>query len=126
MKLLLDTHAIVWWLGAPEALSARAFAAVGDKSNQILVSAACGYEIEIKRSRDAALRRVPDSLYDAILAQDFAWLPIQAEHAITAARLPAHHRDPWDRILVAQAMDQDAVLVSCDTHMKAYDVATLW
>jgi PIN domain nuclease of toxin-antitoxin system len=126
LKLLLDTHAVVWWLSAPEALSAQAFAALGDKNNQILVSAVCGYEIEIKRNRDAALRRVPDSLHDAILAQDFAWLPIQAEHAITAALLPAHHRDPWDRILVAQAMDQDAVLVSCDTQVKAYGVPTLW
>lgn len=126
MKLLLDTHAIVWWLSSPQVLSRVAFAAIGDEANEVLVSAACGYEIEIKRDRDETLRRVPEQLHETVIAQGFIWLPISAEHAVTAARLPLHHRDPWDRILVAQATEQDAVLVTCDGRISAYDVSTLW
>jgi PIN domain nuclease of toxin-antitoxin system len=124
--LLLDTHAIVWWLCSPQALSREAFAAISDKDNEVLVSAACGYEIEIKRDRDDTLRRVPEGLHDAVVKQGFLWLPIGADQAIDAARLPLHHRDPWDRILVAQADDQDAALVTCDARIGVYGVPTLW
>lgn len=126
MRLLLDTHTIVWWLCAPEALSREAFAAIGDKDNEVLVSAACGYEIEIKRERDQTLRRVPERLYETVVAQGFIWLPISAEQAVTGARLPMHHRDPWDRILVSQAIDEDATLVTRDARIVAYGVPTLW
>jgi PIN domain nuclease of toxin-antitoxin system len=126
VRLLLDTHTIVWWLCAPEVLSRWAFAAIGERDNEVLVSAACGYEIEIKRDRDEMLRRVPERLYETVLAQGFTWLPIGADHAISAALLPMHHRDPWDRILIAQAMDQVATLVTRDVRISAYDVSTLW
>ncbi|MGE5501582.1 MAG: type II toxin-antitoxin system VapC family toxin [Ignavibacteriales bacterium] len=126
MKLVLDTHAIVWWLCEPEALSRRAFAALSDEANEVLVSAACGYEIEIKRERDPLLGSVPEGLHDAVFEQGFDWLPITAEHAIVAARLPRHHGDPWDRLLVAQAMLEGATLVTCDGRLKPYGAALLW
>ena len=126
MKLLLDTHAIVWWLAAPAKLSTLALAAISDEDNDILVSAACGYEIEIKRDRDETLRNVPEPLRAAVVEQGFGWLPISAEQAIAAARLPLHHRDPWDRILIAQAFEEGAQLVSCDARMAAYGVPILW
>lgn len=126
MKLLLDTHAIVWWLSRPEALSRVALAAIADRSNTVLVSAASAYEIEIKRSRDATLARIPETLQDAVLTVGFTWLAIDAAHGIAAAKLPLHHRDPWDRILVAQAAAEDARLVTCDRQLSAYDATILW
>nr|WP_232792793.1 type II toxin-antitoxin system VapC family toxin [Caulobacter hibisci] len=124
--MLLDTHAVIWWLAKPEALSRAALDAIGDKSSVVLVSAASAYEIEIKRHRDATLAAIPEALYDAVLATGFTWLPIGAAHASAAAKLPLHHRDPWDRILVQQAMDEDARLVTCDRALSAYDVPLLW
>ena len=126
MKLLLDTHAVVWWLCSPARLSTAALTALSDGKNEILVSAASGYEIEIKRDRDETLRNVPESLKAAVVEQGFVWLSISAEHAIAAALLPMHHRDPWDRILIAQALEEGAQLVSCDARMEAYGVPILW
>lgn len=126
MKLLLDTHTIVWWLCEPAILSKRAFDALSDESNEVLVSAACGYEIEVKRERDAMLSVVPEDLHQAVFEQDFDWLPITAEHAIVAGRLPRHHGDPWDRLLIAQAILERAVLVTCDGRVKPYATTTLW
>ncbi|MFT4252672.1 MAG: type II toxin-antitoxin system VapC family toxin [Caulobacter sp.] len=126
MKLLLDTHAVIWWLAKPEALSRAAFDAIGSKSNAVLVSAASAYEIEIKRHRDATLASIPEALYDAVVATGFTWLAIKAEHASAAAKLPLHHRDPWDRILVQQAADEGAQLVTCDRALAAYDAPILW
>ncbi|KSB90324.1 hypothetical protein AS593_22550 [Caulobacter vibrioides] len=74
MKLLLDTHAVIWWLARPEAISRSAFDAIGDKSNAVMVSAASAYEIEIKRHRDATLASIPEALYDAVVATGFTWL----------------------------------------------------
>jgi PIN domain nuclease of toxin-antitoxin system len=126
VKLLLDTHTVVWWLSEPDNLSRRAFAAISDEANEVVVSAACGYEIEIKRERDPLLAIVPEGLEQAVFEQDFDWLPVTAEHAITAGRLPRHHGDPWDRILIAQAMLEEAVLVTCDGRLKPYAASTLW
>jgi PIN domain nuclease of toxin-antitoxin system len=97
-----------------------------DRSNAVLVSAASAYEIEIKRSRDATLARIPEMLHEAVLDAGFAWLAIEAEHGVAAAKLPLYHRDPWDRILVAQAASEQAQLVTCDRQLTAYEVATLW
>nr|WP_295109159.1 type II toxin-antitoxin system VapC family toxin [uncultured Caulobacter sp.] len=126
MKLLLDTHVIIWWLARPEALSQSAMAATNDRSNTILVSAASAYEIEIKRPRDATLARIPETLHEAVLDAGFTWLAIEAGHGVAAAKLPLHHRDPWDRILVAQAAAEQARLVTCDRQLTAYQVTTLW
>ena len=126
MRLLLDTHAVIWWLVYPERLSLAARDAIGDQDNEILVSAVTGYEIELKRSRDPSLSAVPWQLEESVLAQRFSWLPILPAHSIQAGRLPLNHRDPWDRVLVAQAQVEDAILVTADGWMASYGVRTLW
>ena len=126
MRLLLDTHALIWWLRSPERLSQRAMDVISDSRNEIRVSAASAYEIEYKRDRDALLSAVPERLTSAVAEQGFIWVPITPEAASAAARLAPHHRDPWDRIILAQAVAHEAVLVTADRMMSAYGVPRLW
>lgn len=126
MRLLLDTHAFVWAMVSDARLSAAASDAVGDYANEILVSPASVYELEYKRPRDAELAKLPGDLVTAAFRIGFEWLPISAAHANLAAQLPRLHKDPWDRILVAQAIVEGASLVTVDRALSAYDVATLW
>lgn len=126
MKLLLDTHTLVWWLVFPERLSPKAHAAISNGDNRVLVSAVSGYEIEFKRSRDSVLSAVPWDLEKAVVNEKFEWLALDARHTIQAGRLPPHHRDPWDRTIVAQGLMEDAALVSSDGWFAAYGVRTIW
>jgi PIN domain nuclease of toxin-antitoxin system len=125
VKLLLDTHAFVWSALAPERLSARVTSALQDLGNQVLVSAASVYEIDYKRSFDAALQRMPLDLNDAVATQGFTWLDVSWRQMRQAARLPLHHRDPWDRILIGQALLEDAILVTADRRIALYGLPTL-
>lgn len=111
---------------APHALPARVVNALLDVTNEVLVSAASAYEIEYKRSRDVELQKLPSNLDAIIEAQKFAWLSVSWEDARDAGMLPPHHRDPFDRILVAQAARQGAVLVTADRRIPAYGFPTLW
>lgn len=126
MRLLLDTHVFVWSATQPGLLSPRAAGALGDPANDIFVSAVSAYEIEYKRSRDAQLQIMPAQLDEAVSLQGFCWLSINPVHAAAAAKLPDHHRDPWDRILLAQALDDDLMLVTIDTKLDAYGATILW
>lgn len=126
MRLLLDTHVFVWSATQPALLSPLAAAAFGDPANEIFVSAVSAYEIEYKRSRDAQLQIMPAQLDEAVSLQGFCWLSIKPVHAAAAAKLPDHHRDPWDRILVSQALHDDLMLVSIDTKLDAYGATILW
>jgi PIN domain nuclease of toxin-antitoxin system len=118
MILLLDAHTLLWWLGDDSTLDAAARAAIASAANDVLVSAATVWEIEMKR----ALGKVeaPDGLVDAIQASAFQALPIILEDAERAGRLPPHHRDPFDRMLVAQSKRLNAVIVSRDDTFAAY------
>ena len=122
MQLLLDTHAFLWWLDADRALGPAARAAIEDDDNLVMVSAATGLEIAIKR----ALGKLdaPD-VELAAAGEGFGELPITIAHAVASAELPAHHRDPFDRLLVAQARLESLTLVTADTAIGRYDVATL-
>ena len=126
MKLLLDTHVFVWAATQPAQLSMMASRALLDPENEIFVSAVSAYEIEYKRDRDALLQLMPDELDDAVRLQGLAWLPMAAAHGVVAARLAPHHRDPRDRILVAQAMIESLHLVTIDHKLSAYGVPILW
>lgn len=126
MRLVLDTHALIWWLASPDRLSARAMRAIEDAGNDVLVSAVSAYEIELKRPRDPLLSAVPERLSTAIANQGFGWMQVTAEDAVAAARLPLHHRDPWDRIILAQAAAREASVVTADRMMAAYCVALFW
>ncbi len=126
MKLLIDTHVLVWATTATGLLPDRVTDLISDVTNDILVSAVSAYEIEFKRARDVRLQRMPSDLNEAIRRQGFLWLDVSWRHTRTAGRLPVHHRDPWDRILVAQALEEGIGLISVDRRLAAYPVTILW
>ncbi len=126
MKLLLDTHAFVWAAVEPERLGPRLRGLLVDQGNQVLVSAVCAYEIEFKRPRDAALMRLPLDLGEVVAGLDFTWLSVTPRHALAAGRLVRLHGDPFDRILVAQALEENAALVTADSRLPAYGATILW
>jgi PIN domain nuclease of toxin-antitoxin system len=121
--LLLDAHALLWWLGDNAELGSQARAAIADPLNDVLVSAAIVWEIEIKRALGKL--EAPDGLVDALEPAGLGSLPITLRDAENAARLPDHHRDPFDRMLVAQAQRLEAVLVTRDDVFSAYGVDAL-
>lgn len=125
MKLLLDSHAYLWWLADDPHLSSAARSAVADPGNMVLVSAASIWEIEIKRSL-GRLDAGDADLVAEIEANRFSELPITARHASTAARLPPHHADPFDRLLVAQCRVEGLVCVTRDPVFRAYGTPSLW
>lgn len=122
MNLLLDTHALLWWL-ADEELSAPARAAIADPDRLVAVSAATVWEISIKRQLGKL--EAPNDLLDAIAASGFEPLDITIGHADAAGALPPHHRDPFDRMLVAQARAEGLAIVTRDPAIEAYGVDTL-
>jgi PIN domain nuclease of toxin-antitoxin system len=125
MKLLLDSHAYLWWLSDDGQLSATARLAIASPANAVLVSAATIWEIEIKRAL-GKLDAGDDDLVAEIAANGFGDLPIGPAHAAAAARLPRHHSDPFDRMLIAQAQAEGLACVTTDPAFRGYDVATLW
>ena len=122
MKLLIDTHILLWWLDDDPAIPLWAASVIADQEHAVLVSAASVWEISIKRANGRL--EAPDDLLSAV-ADDFATLPMTAEHAMAAGRLPPHHADPFDRMLIAQARVEGLTLVSVDRRFADYDVALL-
>lgn len=121
MRLLLDTHAFLWW--RDDALSPRATEVIADPSNDVFVSAVSAWEIAIKRSIG---RLKLDGDVEAMLHEDnMRALNITIAHATLAGELPLHHRDPFDRLLVAQATIEQLVLITGDKAMHAYDIPLL-
>jgi PIN domain nuclease of toxin-antitoxin system len=123
-RLLVDTRALLWWLTDDPALSAAARAAIADPANEPLVSTACVWEIAIKRSLGKLT--APDDLPERIADAGFEWLPIRAEHAWRVRDLPDHHRDPFDRVLVAQALIERLPIITADPHFGEYGVEVRW
>jgi PIN domain nuclease of toxin-antitoxin system len=123
-RLLVDTHALLWWLTDDPALSPAARDAIADPSNEPLVSTACVWEIAIKRSLGKLT--APDDLPDRISDAGFAWLPISANHAWQVRDLPMHHRDPFDRVLVAQALIERLPIITSDAHFGEYGIEVRW
>jgi PIN domain nuclease of toxin-antitoxin system len=128
VHLLLDTHTLIWWLAGDRQLEAPAREAIEDEENTVYVSAASAWEVTTK----ARLGKLPQA---ASLAQDFSdhinqqgFLPlaISVEHARRAGNLPARHKDPFDRMLVAQAQAENLVLVSNEAIFDEYGVQRLW
>lgn len=123
MILLLDAHALLWWLADDSQLDSAAARSIADPANDVVVSTATVWEIEVKRV--AGRLRAPAELLDAIRQTGMDTLPITAPDAVIAAGLPMHHGDPFDRMLVAQAQRLDALIVSRDLALHAYDVHVL-
>ena len=122
MGLLLDTHVVLWWLADDPALAPDVKDQL-DHDPDVYVSAATIWEVAIKQ----VIGKLPEpaGLPELIRGSGFAELPISAQHAMTAARLPMIHRDPFDRMLVAQARDENLTLVTRDARCQRYDVAVL-
>lgn len=120
MRLLLDTHVLLWWLANNSRLSAYTRAAIADPDNQVFVSAVSAWEIEIKRA--IGKLEAPEDLLGAIAANDFERLDIKIEHSLRLRELPLHHNDPFDRMLIAQALYEDLTLLSGDKKIALYEV----
>ncbi len=125
MRLLLDTHVVLWWLNADRRLSAAARDAVAAADGEVLVSTASVWEMAIKAGLGRL--RLPDDtggfLADQFRANRFKVLPVGLDHAAAVRGLPGHHKDPFDRLLVAQALIEGATLVTQDAALRAYPVA---
>jgi PIN domain nuclease of toxin-antitoxin system len=121
--LLLDTHVFLWWRGEPSRL-APAVASRIATADLVFVSVASAWEAAIKRSLGRL--DLPDTLEAGVLASGFQPLLISFSHAERAGALPPHHRDPFDRMLVAQAQAEDLTLVTHDRLLEPYDVEILW
>ena len=123
MILLLDTHTFLWWLAGDEALSRKSREGIETEAEAVFVSAASVWEIGIKR--EIGKLSFVQRIVEAILAHRFSLLPITGEHAEHAAELPRHHADPFDRLLVAQALLERLLLGTQDLKIKPYQVHTL-
>ncbi len=126
MDLLLDTHALIWWLAGDDRLSPPAKAAVMDESQKVFVSAASLWEIATKSRLGKLPGMAAVALEAEVAAQGFAPLPITLRHGQMAGALPGDHRDPFDRMLIAQAMAEGLALVSNETAFDFYGVRRVW
>lgn len=128
MRILLDTHTFLWWITADQRLSPRSIELISDGNNELFFSAASGWEIAIK----AGLGRldVPDPLdrfiSEHLFRNHIGVLPVQLSHALQVYVLPQPHRDPFDRILIAQAQIEELPILSSDKQFAKYDVEVLW
>jgi len=128
MRILLDTHTFLWWLEDNPQLSQTARDAISNWDNEILISTATIWEISIKYGYGKlALAEPPDTfLPDMISQEGFTVLPVKLEHATHVYKLPLHHRDPFDRLLIAQSQIENCPLISADRQFSAYGISILW
>jgi PIN domain nuclease of toxin-antitoxin system len=128
MKLLLDSQAVIWYVDQDQLLTATAHAAITDPINDLLLSAASIWEIAIKAGIGKLPLNLPyrDWMHRAITDLDLAILPVTVEYAAAQSALPWHHRDPFDRMLIAQALTEGFPIVSADAQFDAYGVTRLW
>jgi PIN domain nuclease of toxin-antitoxin system len=124
LKLLLDTRALLWWLSDDDQLGRQARELVADPGNDVLISIVSLWEIAVK-TRVGKLQADIKEISDAVEHGDFKLLDIEMEHLITLAALPMHHRDPFDHLLIAQAITEDATFISEDRNVARYPVRTL-
>jgi len=128
LKLLLDTHAFFWWFSGSSRVSLPARRAIADETNDVLISAVTAWEIATKHR----IGKLPDAealtldITGAIAGQNFVELPITVEDAARAGALPGPHRDPFDRMLIAQALARNLVLISNESLFDRYGIHRLW
>jgi len=122
VRLLLDTHALLWWL-ADDGLTDPARDAIADPANLVMVSAASAWEISIKKALGKL--QAPDDIERQVDDGGFTPLPISIAHGLDAGQLPRHHEDPFDRMLIAQAIAEGLTIVTHDKRFSQYAVPTL-
>lgn len=128
MKILLDTHAFVWAGSDAARLSRRARAQIRDRSNELLLSVASAWELAIKARLGKVELRIPlkDLVVAGLRRPGFSLQPIELQHVLAVQDLPLHHRDPFDRLLVAQAQAEKCPILSRDPAFDAYGVDRIW
>jgi|SRR5271167_4409721 len=127
MNLLIDSHALLWWLGATDKLSREALGALNNTRNRVYVSAAVAWELAIKVNLGKLdARELISDLPRVLFEKGFRRLAISMDHAIRAGALPRHHRDPFDRMLIAQAQTLGFPIVSADVTFDRYGVERIW
>lgn len=128
MRLLLDTHALLWWLAGDRRLTVRSKKAIVDEDNPVFVSAASAWEIAIKfrLGKLPGAKVLVDDIAGTVAEQDFMPLSVSMVHAQRAGVLPGAHRDPFDRMLIAQAQSEGLTLVSNESLFDGYGIARLW
>lgn len=128
MRVLLDTHALIWAVDEPTRLGTGALQAIQNQSNELVVGAGTIWEISIKIGIGKLSLSLPylDWMRRAINELNASVLPISLEHADRQSSLPFHHRDPFDRLLAAQALSEKIALVSCDDVFDQYSLTRLW
>ena len=122
-RLLLDTHTFLWWLSGHRSLGSRAETLISDPENVVYVSAASIWEIAIKKGLGKL--QAPAGFDEIVETEGFEQLPVDLFHAEQAGALPAHHRDPFDRMLVAQAQAEGLTILSGDREISLYGVRVL-
>ena len=122
-RLLLDTHTFLWWLSDLPLLGKKAKAAIRDGRNQVYVSAASTWEASIKRTLGKL--QAPENLESIVEEERFIKLPISLYHGEIAGQLQPHHRDPFDRMLIAQAQAEGLTIVTADINIPLYDVKVI-
>jgi PIN domain nuclease of toxin-antitoxin system len=123
VRVLLDTQVLLWWLFDDPRLGSDVASRISDEDNDIAVSAVSAFEISIK----AVIGKLeaPDDLKDQLGATGFRELPVTIAHGIEVGKLPLHHKDPFDRLIVAQARYEDLTLITADRMLSKYDVRTM-
>ena len=127
MRLLLDTHVFIWWADQQESLSTTALSALKDEANELLLSVASVWEMQIKIQLGKLKLSLP--LKELIKSQqetnELTLLPVALTHVLALDALPLHHKDPFDRLLIAQSTEEDLTLVSADSQFSAYPAKLL-
>lgn len=121
---MVDTHALLWWLTDDSSLSPTARRGLADPDTEALVSVASVWEIAIKRALGKLT--APDDLPERIIDEGFSWLAVTPLHAWEVRNLPGHHRDPFDRLMVAQALAENLPVVTADARFGDYGVEVCW
>jgi PIN domain nuclease of toxin-antitoxin system len=123
VRLLLDTNALIWTLVDRSRIPSLAMSTIEDEANDVFVSVVSAWEIEIKAAKGKL--KAPTDLRDALAAQGFRPLTVTMDHAYTVESLPRHHRDPFDRMIIAQAHLEEMTLITSDEEIQRYPVAVI-
>lgn len=123
MNLLIDTHVAVWWMDRPDRISPEARAAISSGRNRVFLSVISVWEIGLKVARGKL--RIPEGYVVALREDGFGFLDVRLDHVERAPVLPPHHADPFDRLLVAQAISEDMILVTRDVILGSYGIPIL-
>ena len=128
MKILLDTHAFLWWDSNPEKLAPPVVKLLSEPENSIFISVASAWEIQIKKQLGKLALSIPleEMLDSQRQVNDLEILPIHLNHVLALDGLPTHHKDPFDRILIAQAKAEGLIIATADPEFSKYEVEVIW